>query len=123
MTDKRRRIMLAFAGALLALAGCRSEPQTTPAPEARPAAREAPFVARIRSVRGNVIFVQEEGGENRRAEIYVSPGTEITTRDGAMFIPMTNLRANMRVTVWFSGEQRSDGVTLTASARRMLVDY
>ena len=90
----------------------------SPAPQ-----REAPFVGTIRSVRGDVIFAQEEGGQHRLAEIFLTPGTEITTRDGAMFIPMASLRVNMRVTAWFTGTAQESRGTLMATARRMLVDY
>jgi hypothetical protein len=97
-------------------------PGSAPAPASRPA-RETPFVANIRSVRGDVIVVMEEGGKQRLGEIFVTPGTEITTRDGAMFVPAANLRANMRVTVWFLNGVRENPGTLLGTARRMLVDY
>jgi hypothetical protein len=108
---------------LVVVSGC----ATQQAPETRPVvaaeASNRPLVGRIRSMRGNMMYVQEEGGESRRLEIYISEGTEITTRDGAMLIPVANLKANMRVTMWLGGMQNDNSGVLTASARRMIVDY
>lgn len=118
----RRLGLLILGVALTSASGC----VHTKAPPSRPVeavASDAPFVGRIREIRGSLVVLDEEGTNLvRRAEILVSPNTEILTR-GGMIMPPGNLRVRMRLTIWFRGPVNQAGSVLSASAERAIVDY
>jgi hypothetical protein len=121
MTDLIRRLTLVGSLTLIGALGCH---RNTPSPDrglVTPQAR-APFVGFIRDVRGLVIRLDEDDQKaNRSAEVWVSPSTETTLRNGTL-VALSSLRAGMRATVWFR-EPVNGTSLLQGTAERIVVEY
>lgn len=103
------------------MSACRRTPETRPS---RAVSREgAAFYGTISDLRTMTIRADEqEVPRSRRAEIWVSPATEITDRRGSL-VPFEALRRGMRVTVWFTPDYTETDVALQGRARKIVVEY
>lgn len=112
-----RRVVL-FGAILIAAACQRNRPNVEP----QPLDPSAPFVGWIKQVYGQVIALDEDAArEVRRAEVFISPTTEIVMRNGMLW-PAHWLRPGLRVTVWFTGVGTQENRFVRATAARVLVD-
>jgi hypothetical protein len=87
----------------------------------RPAAVDSsrPIAGMITRTNGQIIQIEDDN--MRRAEILISPATEIVMRNGSLGRAEL-LRPGRRVTVWMTdGASGSDGV-VRATAQRVMVD-
>ena len=81
------------------------------------------MVGWIRDVRGSVIIVDEEvPSVPRRGEIYVQTTTEIVSKTSGMIVPQSWLKRGQRVRVEFRGAANENGMNLSATAQRIVVE-
>lgn len=113
-----QRVLL--CGAVLIVMGCA---RTPPRVESVPIDADAPpFVGWIKQTHGAMISLDEDARTTvRRAEVFISPTTEIVMRNGMLW-PAHWLRPGLRVTIWFTGHgSETDGI-VRATAQKLLVD-
>jgi hypothetical protein len=115
------RVLLFGAILIVALgAGCqRNQPRV----ESVPIDPDAPpFVGWIKGTHGPMLALDEDAPKNvRRAEVFISPTTEIVMRNGMLW-PAHWLRPGLRVTVWFTGNGSEAAGIVRATAQKVLVD-
>ena len=114
------RLRFVVVLALMAATGCHRGSASRASAPADAGAR--PFVGWIVQTRGQQLTLDEDASRNvRRAEVYVSPTTEITLRDGTLR-SLQWLRPGVRVTVWFTDGGTYSGGIVRATAHRVVVD-